>query len=210
MTTETRELAEFTSISLGGNGELTLVHGSKPSVTINADPDTMEHLKVEVENGRLVLGMQSWLDHLFHSWKKVYYTVTYTSLEAVSVSGSGKVLADELLADHFKFHLSGSGSFASKQLTTEDLELHVSGSAEINLAGMARSTEVVISGSGKVVASELVCQSAKVRVSGSGNLKLNVTEKLDVTISGSGSVRYLGSPTVSQSISGSGSVKQIE
>ena len=113
MTTETRNLPEFTSVSLEGHGDLTLIHGSTPSIVIETDPETLEHLKVEVENGRLVLGMKSWLDHLFHSWKKVNYTVTYTSLEAISVSGSGKVKADQVMSDRFKFHISGSGSFTT-------------------------------------------------------------------------------------------------
>jgi hypothetical protein len=209
MTTETRNLAEFTSVSMEGQGELTLIHGSTPSVTIDTDPETLEHLKIEVENGRLVLGMKSWLDHLFHSWKKVYYTVTYTSLNAVTVSGSGKVRADEIEADRFKFHISGSGSFATRQLTATNLELQISGSASIDLAGTVQSEEMRISGSGKVAAGDLACQTADVRISGSGDLTLNVSEKLDVSISGSGSVRYLGSPKIQQSISGSGSVKQL-
>jgi hypothetical protein len=93
MTTETRDLPEFSSVSMEGHADLTLVHGSAPSIIIETDPETLEHLKVEVENGRLVLSMKSWLDHLFHSWKKVTYTVTFTTLNAVSVSGSGKVQA---------------------------------------------------------------------------------------------------------------------
>ena len=209
MTIDTRNLPEFTSISMEGHGELTLVHGSTPSIVIDTDPETLEHLKVEVENGRLVLGMKSWLDHLFHSWKKVYYTVTFTSLNAVSVSGSGKVLADEIQSERFTFHISGSGSFATGKLAVNDLEIHISGSANIDLAGTAQHEELRISGSGKVAARDLVCQSADVRVSGSGDLSLNVSEKLNVSISGSGAVRYLGSPKIEQSISGSGSVKQL-
>ena len=210
MTTDTRNVPEFTSVSLEGHGDMVLIHGSTPSVIIDTDPETLEHLKVEVENGRLVLGMKSWLDHFFHSWKKINYTVTYTTLDKVSVSGSGKVQADELMSDSFKFHISGSGSLAARQLTTNDLEVRISGSANIDLAGMAQREELHISGSGKVVARDLVCQTADVRVSGSGDLTLNVTEKLNVSISGSAGVRYLGSPQISQSISGSGSVKQIE
>ena len=210
MTTDTRNLPEFTSVSMEGNADLILVHGSAPSITIETDPETLEHLKVEVENGRLTLGMKSWLDHLFHSWKKVTYTVTYTALNAVSVSGSGKVQAGEIEADRFVFHISGSGSFTTKQLTTNDLELHISGSANIDLAGTAQHEEMRISGSGKVVARDLVGQTADVHVSGSGDLTLNVSEKLDISISGSASVRYLGSPKIKQSISGSGSVKQID
>jgi hypothetical protein len=210
MTTETRDLPEFSSVSMEGHADLTLVHGSAPSIIIETDPETLEHLKVEVENGRLVLSMKSWLDHLFHSWKKVTYTVTYTTLNAVSVSGSGKVQAAEIEADSFKFHISGSGSFATKQLTARDLELRISGSANVDLAGTVQHEAMRISGSGKVVARDLVCQTADVSVSGSGDLALNVSEKLDVSISGSASVRYLGSPKIQQSISGSGSIKQLD
>ncbi len=209
MTIDTRSLPEFTSISMEGHGELTLVHGSMPSIVIDTDPETLEHLKVEVENGRLVLGMKSWLDHLFHTWSKVNYTVTYTALNEVSVSGSCKVRADEIEADRFKFSISGSGSLAVGLLTANDLEIRISGSASIDLAGTAKYEEMRISGSGKVAARDLACQAAKVRVSGSGDLTLNVSEKLDVSISGSGSVHYLGSPQIDQSISGSGSVKQL-
>jgi hypothetical protein len=209
MTIDTRTLPDFTSISLEGNSELTLVRGETPSITIEADPEVMEHLKVEVVNGRLILGMKSWLDFIFHSWKPVLYQVTYRSLEAVSISGSSKIRAAELEANRFSFQVSGSSAILVEKLTVDDLRMQISGAGELDLSGTARRQEIRISGSGKMEGWALDSQVAEVHISGSGNLVLKVRDQLDVSISGSGSVRYLGSPKVNHSISGSGSVRQM-
>jgi hypothetical protein len=209
MTVDTRTLQDFTSISLEGNSELTLIQGDTPSVTIDTDPETMEHLKVEVVNGKLVLGMKSWLDHIFHSWKPVIYQVTYRKIDAVSVSGASKIRAAQLESDHFDFQVSGSSSILVEKLTANDLQTRISGSGDVDISGTVHRQEIRISGTGKVEAWALDSQVADVHISGSGDLMLKVSEKLDVSISGSGSVRYLGSPKVNQSISGSGSVRQV-
>ncbi len=209
MTIDTRTLPDFNTIAVEGHSELTLIHGEVPSVVIDTDPETLEHLKVEVTNGRLVLGMKSWLDYIFQSWTTVRYQVTYRNLEAVSISGSSKVQAAEIEASRFSFKVSGSGNIRVEKLTTDDLEVRISGSGDLDLSGSARRQEVHISGSAKMDAWALDSQTAEVHISGSGDLMLKVSEKLDVSISGSGSVRYLGSPKVNQSISGSGSIRQV-
>jgi hypothetical protein len=209
MTPDSRQLTDFTSIVMEGHGDLLLVHGETPSIIIETDPETIEHLRVEVVDGKLRLGMKSWLDYILHSWKQVNYTVTFCNLEAVTVSGSGKVRAQVIEAGAFQFHVSGSSSLMVEKLTTSDLQIHISGSGDIDLSGSAKKQKIRISGSGKMEAWALDSESADVVISGSGEIMLKVSEKLDVSISGSGSVRYLGNPQVNHSISGSGSVKQV-
>lgn len=209
MTTVTQPLADFNRLSMQGHGDLTLVQGSAPSITIETDPETLEHLKVEVENGELILGWKSWLDFLFQMGKKVRYTVTYPTLTALSISGSCKARSGPIEGESFQFHISGSGSLTAPQMNVQNLEVRISGSAEVDLAGTAVRQDVRVSGSGKVVARGLASQAAQVRVSGSGDLTLNVSQTLNVTVSGSASVAYLGSPQIQQSISGSASIRQI-
>jgi hypothetical protein len=209
MTIETRQLEDFSTIAVSGNAEMVLVQGDTPQVVIEADPEVMEHLKVEVKNGHLELGLHWWLGMIFIAWKPVKYTVTYRQIEALTVSGSVKVRAAHIEAPQFKFVLSGSGTFVIEKLTTETLHATISGSGTLDFSGTVRRQDLHISGSAKVEAWALDSQSASVRVSGSGDLMLKVSNDLDVSISGSGSVRYMGSPRVNQSISGSGSVKQV-
>jgi hypothetical protein len=47
-------------------------------------------------------------------------------------------------------------------------------------------------------------KKASTQTSGSGNIRVNVSEALDVRISGSGDVFYKGSPVINVSVSGSG------
>jgi hypothetical protein len=70
MTIENRTLSDFSQIVLEGNGELILVHGDSPAVVIETDPETLEHIKTEVVDGKLILGMKSWLDAILHGWKR--------------------------------------------------------------------------------------------------------------------------------------------
>lgn len=209
MTIDTRALSDFTSLVLEGHGDLVLVRGDTPSVTIDTDPETLEHLKVEVVNGRLTLGMKSWLDYLFHSWNPIHYQVTFRELNSVAVSGSSKVRAETIEADRFEFRISGSSSLRIEKLTVNELQVHISGSGETDLSGTAHRQEIRISGSAKLEGWALDSQTADVHISGSGDLTLKVSEKLNISISGSGSVRYLGSPQITQSISGSGSIRQV-
>jgi hypothetical protein len=209
MTIENRTLADFSQVKLEGNGDLILIPGETSAITIEADPEVFDHLKVEVVDGKLVLGLKSWMDALMHGWKKVKYTLTYRQLESLSISGSGKAEAQKLESDHFQFKVSGSGTLIVEDLQTSKLDVHISGSGNLNLRGKAVQQHIQISGSAKMEAWALESQSAQVQISGSGDLMLKVSDALSVNVSGSGSVRYLGSPTVNQSIQGSGSVKQM-
>lgn len=209
MAIENRSLADFSQVVLEGNAELVLLPGETSAVTIEADPDVFEHLKVEVIDGKLVLGLKGWLDALTYGWKRVKYTLTYRQLEGLTISGSGKAQADLLESEHIKYKVSGSGALRVEKLKTDDLDIDISGSASLELSGSAKQQNIHISGSAKMEAWALESQAARVRISGAGNLMLKVSETLDVAISGSGSVRYLGSPKVTQSIQGSGSVKPM-
>jgi hypothetical protein len=209
MTTDTRSLADFSQVASEGNAELILVRGETPGIVIETDPETLEHIKVEVNNGRLTLGMKSWLDYIFHAWKPVKFTVTFRELNQVTISGSCKVHADTIETQRFDFEVSGSGTMTVEKLMTEELKIHISGSGSLDLSGSAARQEIHISGSGKMEAWALESKTADARISGSGELLLKVSEALNVSISGTGEVRYLGTPKVSQSISGSGSVKQV-
>ncbi|HET6996883.1 MAG TPA: DUF2807 domain-containing protein, partial [Chitinophagaceae bacterium] len=72
--------------------------------------------------------------------------------------------------------------------------------------GSAVNEEVDISGSGKVGLAGISARNAVTHTSGSGDVKLTLSDNLDVHISGSGSVYYHGSPVISTHISGSGKV----
>lgn len=184
MTTETRDVSGFTEVDLGGSGRVVIEVTGEESLTVEAEDNIIPLLRIEVRNGRLILGSRGNISPT----REIVYTITAASLEAVEVSGSGSISASGIDEGAFEVEISGSGS--------------------VVVEGSADSLDLSISGSGAFDGEELQSASGDVSVSGSGSALVNVSDELDVGVSGSGSVVYLGDPTVSVSISGSGNVSR--
>ena len=204
--TETREVRNFDSIEIQGRGALILEQGDAEAVVIEADEAVMPHVKAEVEDSRLVLGLEHLWDHLLHPAASMSFRVSAVTLRRVAISGSGSVQAGTLHTEHLSLGISGSGEMDFPQVDAKSVALEISGNGKMSVAGMAEQSVVRISGSGSVQAGKLATKSADVRISGSGTLSVNAADTLDLRISGSGSVVYEGQPLVSQHVSGSGSV----
>ncbi|MBI4928532.1 MAG: DUF2807 domain-containing protein [Anaerolineae bacterium] len=204
---EDRDVSGFDRVSLEGAGELIIEQGTSESLTVEADDNLMEYIITEVSGDTLRLRIKPNLS-LFGS-NKIVYHLTVIDLNAIAISGSGKVTAETLDAKSLKLSTSGSGKFIIDQLTADSVEASTSGSGEFDLTGTASSVRVDINGSGKFLGGDLQAATGDVSISGSGQVTTWVTDSLEVRISGSGSVRYKGSPSINQSISGSGSVRKI-
>lgn len=182
--TETREVGGFQEIDVRGSGEVIVDVTGTESLTVEADDNILPLLETEVDNGVLVLSVESNIDPTVGP----KYTITAATLQGVSIAGSGDVTATGLDVDEFSVDIAGSG--------------------DVSPTGTAASLSVSIAGSGSYRGEDLVVETGSVDVAGSGRATVNVTDELDVDISGSGEVEYIGSPTVTQSISGSGDVSQ--
>lgn len=208
-TREARNVAPFTRVQLAGSMEVIVTQGSTQKVEVEGLPEDVKEVTTTVEKGRLRVGN---VNHSGLNWRgfkgpvKVYVTVT--TLEGLSVSGSGHLHADNALTGKaVSVAVSGSGKLRAP-LTAEVVDASISGSGQMQLSGSAQSLAASVSGSGRIDASALKAGSCEARISGSGNCRVNVTETLDAHISGSGNVLYGGSPKVSSHISGSGRVSK--
>ncbi len=227
--TETREVSNFSRVSLSGSGELTITQGDQESLEIEAEDNIMLRIKTEVKGETLFIGIESigWWNVIPTRPIKFYLSmkdiasldlsgsgnVNASSIETerldVAVSGSGDIAIDSLTAEKLEVDISGSGNVTMDSLTAEALEVYISGSGKCNLAGQVTEQEIDISSSGKYLAAKLESQTVTVKVSGSGNVTVWASDTLDVKISGSGNVEYYGDPDVTQDISGSGSLKSL-
>jgi hypothetical protein len=184
--TETRDVSDFTAVTLSGSGRLIVEPGAAESLEITADDNLLPLLTSEVKGGRLHLGVQRGTS--IRPSKEIVYRVMVKSLEEVDLSGSGSVELKDVKGKRLKVGLSGSGGLTAAG-EVERLDLH-------------------ISGSGKAKTENLKAKEVTVSISGSGGVGVAAGEALNVTVSGSGSVEYVGDPKVTQRISGSGSVRK--
>lgn len=207
---ERREVANFDEVVLEGSGIITLEQGEGEGLVIEADESLLPKIKSEVVDGRLRLGMKSWLDYLTLIGRPtIHYQVIIRQVHGVSISGSGKLEAGRLETDHLRLRVSGAADMKVTDLRSNDLETSYSGSGKASLSGAVQTHDIRISGSSEINAEEMGCKDARVRISGSGAVRVQASEKLDVHITGSGDVRYGGQPVITHHISGSGSVRTL-
>jgi hypothetical protein len=208
---ESRPVHDFEEVHMEGHGEVFLTQGETEALEIEADEELLPKIKSEVQDGRLVLGMQHWWDYLLPPWGPVRYFVSMKTIRGIALSGSGAVMSGDIRTDRCHLGMSGSGRASVATLTADEADFHISGSGRIEVGGGAvKRQKVTISGSGHLEGMAVACEEAEVTISGSGNVLLQVAKTLDVHISGSGDVRYRGQPAVSQHISGSGRISHVE
>ena len=226
---ETRTVDTFTKISFRVGGNLYLRQGSPQKVELEGKKDVLDKIETEVSGGKLIIGTnRRWSDWNWHDNDDVKIYITVKDIEAISVSGSGDLVAEtKLTGGNFDLNVSGSGSFKAEVEASGDIRADVSGSGSIDIKGKCRNFESDISGSGDVALSAAVTERADFGVSGSGKVRASGTaqkvkaslsgsgkvlasnldtDSCDIHISGSGDVEISVKTTLDANISGSGSV----
>lgn len=208
--TETRNVSNFSAVSLDGVGELTVTQGDTEGLTITAEDNLMPLIKTTVENGTLVIAEGNpQTGEIIRPTKPLIFDVKVKNLNAVTLSGAGNLHSPALKTDKFTLTLSGAGSARLDQLQASDVTTTLSGAGSVDAAGQVSSQKAVLSGLGSYRAGDLKSATAEVQISGAGSAVVWVSDSLTANISGAGSVQYYGTPNVSQNISGAGAIKSL-
>jgi hypothetical protein len=206
--TETRDVKGFTKVSFGVAGNLYINIGPEFKVVLEGDKSILDDILTEVSAGRLVIKKDNWRMNFN---EKVTVTITMPELNGLGVSGSGKAeIRDAVKTSDMNLSVSGSGKLYANDLTLSNLKCSISGSGDIAIGGNGKTgtADISISGSGNYTGEQLKIGTADISISGSGNCTCNVTESLKAGISGSGNLIYLGNaPKVDSRVSGSGHVR---
>lgn len=184
-TTQTRDVAAFTSLDNPGSVDVRLTVGEPQRVRVRAGKKVIDDVRTDVRDGTLHVVF----DH--HGWggDDVVVEASVERLDSVSADGSGDIEATGIDA--------------------RDFTLRSGGSADVALAGRAGTLTVDLDGSGDADASGLKAGDARVSSGGSGDVEVRA-DRLDVTVDGSGDVRYHGDPQLKQSVDGSGDLRRVD
>ena len=225
---ESRTLDEFSAISYSLSYDVEFIAGSEHRVNFEGDQDTIDDIKATVSDGILRLSKdKSWFDWS-DSKGDVSITITYVTLDAITMSGSGNGFAKVIDADTLDLAVNGSAGFEIEQINCNDLSLRVSGSGNIDLYNLSVDSvaatisgsgdieltgntilqSVTITGSGDYSARELRSQEATVKIAGSGDAQLWAEATIDAKVIGTGDITYYGNPSEKTSVTGSGSIEQ--
>ncbi|ETN96557.1 Putative auto-transporter adhesin, head GIN domain [Zhouia amylolytica] len=211
VTTETRKVGDYDTVSMAGFFDVVLVKGSEGKITIEAEENLLEYIVTEVDGDQLKIKTEKGYNLSTSRGKKILITVPFEDISGVYLSGSGDIVSkNEIKATNFTTSLSGSGDI-KLSLNSDTVEANVSGSGDISVTGYTSSFECAISGSGDIHAYDLKAKDVSVSISGSGDAKVHCNGgKLKTRIVGSGDVKYQGNPgSTDNKIVGSGDVTKI-
>lgn len=209
---ETRNVSTFTKISFQTAGKVYVKQGSPQKVEIEGSAEALEKIKTEVEGERLTIGPENkWMNWNWSNNDKVTVYITVSSIKALSVSGSGVLVAQTKItsAENMDLNVSGSGSLTA-EIEAGEVDCDVSGSGGIEIKGKFKSVNADVSGSGTVSVNGTISGKADFEISGSGRVEASGSaESLRTDISGSGKVMgaSLVVNTAKIDITGSGDVE---
>jgi hypothetical protein len=181
--TESRKIADFTQIEVGGGVTLEVKKGPT-SLTIEGDDNIVPLYSTEVREGRLTIrhkGTES-----ISSSRRLLVKVTTPQLERLDASGGVDVTLENVAAPKFAVDLSGGVELNALSLDLESLNLEASGGVNVAMSGKARAAKMNLSGGVGIKAKDL--QIAQVVLEASGGCNVDLTAKESVTGEASGGV----------------------
>jgi hypothetical protein len=205
--TQTRNVSNFTRISVSIPGKVNYRIDPQFSVQIQAQQNVLDILQTNLEGNELVIKVKDGKRLKEH--EDIVVSISAPHLIFVNLSGSAEVnVTGNLVEADLGTKVSGSGNINVQQAAlTGKLSGTISGSGNIKvLTGTAKNEDMRISGSGNIDLANIIAETAVTEISGSGDIWVNLSISLNATISGSGSVYYRGHPLISTHVSGSGKV----
>jgi hypothetical protein len=205
---ETRPLAGFDAIAVGGGIDLFVRLGEEFRVEVETDGDLAE-IVTEVRDGTLEIHRPRSVSRIFDWGDDGAVHVTLPKLTALRASGGSDVRGEGTFSgDRLELVASG-GSDLAIDVAVDTLHATVSGGSDARLAGSARSARLHTSGGSDLDASGLSVVEAEIRGSGGSDVEVSVSYKLVARASGGSDIIYRGNPmTVSIDASGGSDVRR--
>jgi hypothetical protein len=208
--TETRELPDFTAVSVDYPVDIVIQQGDTQSVTVEADDNLLPQLRTRVSGGVLyVENSESIHSKRVNPTMTVRINITVKELREVNFPMVGNVRIENFQTDSLKITVDGAGKLILDHVTVGSLDISLDGAGDIEADGTADSITVEIGGVGNYQGANMSASNADVTITGAGNATIWAVEELTVNIDGVGSVSYYGSPQVHESVDGLGTVRRL-
>ncbi|GAA0892474.1 hypothetical protein GCM10009122_21530 [Fulvivirga kasyanovii] len=207
ITSQEKEVEDFKELEIGGNYEVFLQKAEKPGLTIVADENLHEFIKIDQHGDVLEITSEATLK----SEEGIKLYVDYVELMAINTSGAAVIKSDDVITgDYLRLEMSGAGVI-DLEVELKALKINVSGAGAVELAGNVIEQNIQMSGAGGLEAYDLISQKSKIDISGVGGAAVTVKKQLEATVSGVGGISYRGNPEeVSTNVSGLGTVVKDE
>ena len=193
-----REAKDFHAISVSSAFDVYLTQGTEEKVAVSAsETKYLEHIKVEVKNGVLVVGVDD-KGKWFKGNKKLKAYISFKSISSLSASGACNVnIVGSLKADNLKVGLSGASDVKGK-LEVGSLDVVLSGASDMKVSGTTSSVDIDASGASSFKGFDFAADVCKVQASGASDIKITVNKELSAHASGASDIGYKGNAVIKE------------
>ncbi len=210
---ETRQVGDFSGVSVGSGIRATVSIGPKTSVVLTGDDNLLSMIKVEVVNGKLTARVE---DHGGISpTQPIRLTVVTPHLTTAEASGGASLTADATSGPKFVasssggskvsitgvdskemiVKVSGGGAINVTKLKADSADVEGSGGATISLSGSVKRIETKLSGGAGLKAQDVPAEALRVSASGGSRVYAQVSSEVSARLSGGATVHLKGNPS---------------
>ncbi len=188
-TTKKYDYKDFSKVEAGSGMFLDINQSSSYSISVNAEQEDFEYLKVEKSGNTLRIYIDK---NNYHRHGDIRISIDMPSLTGISLSGGAQGKLTMNTEENFDGELSG-GAEISGNLSCKNINLEISGGSIINLSGKAADLTADASGGSIYHLKDFSVKNVNVDLSGGSRLETNMNGTLDVDASGGSRVVYYGS-----------------
>ena len=229
--TQVRTVGKFTGVSVSNGIKVNFTQGNNQTVVVETNPNLQEYVSTEVQNGILVISVNS-KNKKKLNFKKLLVTIEAPQLSSVRLSsGSLLTTVNKVNENDFQADISSganlnadlnirnktsvdisSGSSARIDVKTNNLVFEGTSGSMATIIGTAETTDMTVTSAASCNAQDFVVKKAIVSASSGSSLKISATDDLTASATSGASIRYKGTPknmSSSGRVTSGGSVKPL-
>lgn len=226
--TDNRDDHDFTAIINSTDADIIYKKGDSYSVSVEADENLLKYYSTSVTHNSIKIEIEG--ANCVRSVTPAVIRITAPMISAITLSGSGNIVADTISGTETRIinsgsgditihsaesvvtvnRLSGSGDITIDNLYSDEITILITGSGDMTTEGSGETGIFTSTGSGQNYSGNLELNNCTALISGSGDIYTSVSDEIHATLTGSGNLYYRGSPQIFQTTSGSGRIIHIQ
>ena len=201
----TRQLSEFTSMSVSGSIKVEIMTGAVASLIVEADDNIMPHVITNVSDKNLSIKLKG-INNLRNATVRIFLVVP--TLNKISTSASAEVRSAEAITNSDKISFTASsGSLINVNVGAPSISAGASSGADIILSGRTKNLSAESSSGSSVNLFGLKSENATASASSGADIDIFASIGLNASASSGSKVVYKGGATsVVKNVSSGGSV----
>lgn len=193
---ELRSVESFNRIHVSSGIDLYLTQGKDQKVRVEAEPDLIDKIITQVENGVLKICIRdkmNW-DLGWNLTRKVH--VTFVDLEELRASAGSDVYSQNpFKLKELKINSSSGSDVQIENLSAEFVSVVTSSGADARISGKTIKLYADASSGSDLDCRELVSEDCEVRASSGSDALVHVTGSIKARASSGGDIQYTGRPS---------------